>query len=78
MKTKTRKLPLIITLFLLIGFILIIIAPEDRELGSMLKLIYLHGALTNTGLFHFTTAGLIGLAAAVWIFMSRSGRILHR
>lgn len=63
MHAKTRKLPLLIILCLLIGLILIIIAPDDRELGSMLKLIYLHGALTNTGLFLFTLAGLIGLVA---------------
>jgi hypothetical protein len=58
---KTNKLPPYIILFLLIGIILIWLSPEDKVLGPVLKLVYLHGAFINIGLFLFTAAGLVSL-----------------
>lgn len=56
-----KKLPAGIILSLLIGILLIWLSPEDKELGSVLKLVYLHGALVDTGLFLFTAVGLVSL-----------------
>ncbi len=56
-----KKMPSGLILSLLIGIILILISPEDKELGQVLKLIYTHGALISTGLFLFTGAGLLGI-----------------
>ncbi|NJD52028.1 MAG: hypothetical protein FIB07_04090 [Candidatus Methanoperedens sp.] len=56
-----KKLPAGIIISLLIGIILIWLSPEDKELGSVLKLVYLHGALIAAGLFLFTSAGLVSL-----------------
>ncbi len=56
-----KKLPAGIILSLLTGIILIWLSPEDKELGWVLKLIYLHGALIETGLFLFTGVGLVSL-----------------
>ncbi len=67
---KSRKLPIVIILSLLIGILLIWLSPEDKELGSVLKLIYLHGALIDTGLFLFTAVGLVGLMS---LFRNGSG-----
>ncbi|NJD76132.1 MAG: hypothetical protein FIB08_03405 [Candidatus Methanoperedens sp.] len=58
-----KKLPTGVILSLITGILLILIAPEDRELGQILKLIYLHGALVNTGLFLFSAVGLLSLAS---------------
>jgi hypothetical protein len=63
---KTVPVALIFTLF--IGSILILLSPEDKELGAILKLIYLHGALVTSGLSLFTAAGLVSL-----ISLFRSG-----
>lgn len=54
-------MPVFIALSILLAILLIMLAPEDKTLGSMQKLIYLHGALIVTGLFLFSTAGLIAL-----------------
>lgn len=56
---KTVPVALIFTLF--IGSLLIILSPEDKELGSILKLIYLHGALVISGLSLFAAAGLVSM-----------------
>jgi hypothetical protein len=63
---KSAPLALILTLF--IGSLLVILSPEDKELGAILKLIYLHGALITAGLSLFTAAGLVGLIS---LFRSR-------
>ncbi len=56
-----KKLPKGLILSFILGIVLILISPEDKELGPLLKLIYLHGALINSGLFLFSTAGVVGL-----------------
>jgi hypothetical protein len=63
---KTVPVALIFTLF--IGSLLILLSPEDKELGAILKLIYLHGALVTSGLSLFTAAGLVSLIS---LFRSR-------
>jgi hypothetical protein len=35
-------------------------------LGSIIKAVYLHGALVQTGLVVFTAGGLLGLACVIW------------
>ncbi len=60
-KLNPKKLPTGVILSLLIGILLIWLSPADKKLGSMLKLIYLHGALIYTGLFLFSAVGLLGI-----------------
>ncbi len=36
-------------------------SPEEKELGAIMKLIYLHGALITSGLSLFTAAGIVGI-----------------
>ncbi len=67
---NSKKLPVGIILSLLIGILLIWLSPEDKELGSVLKLIYLHGALIDTGLFLFTAVGFVSLIS---FFRTSSG-----
>jgi len=63
-----KKVPLALILTLFIGSLLVILSPEDRELGSILKLIYLHGALITAGLSLFTAAGIVSIIS---LFRSR-------
>ncbi len=63
-----KKVPLALILTLLIGSLLILLSPEDKDLGVVLKLIYLHGALVTSGLSLFTAAGLVSL---ITLFRSR-------
>ncbi len=59
----SKKLEAGITLSLLAGMLLILISPSDKQLGWVLKLIYLHGALVINGLILFTATGLIGIVS---------------
>lgn len=41
------------------------LAPAEARLGSLIKLVYVHGALVLAGLLAFTLAGLLGLLALI-------------
>ena len=41
------------------------LAPAEARLGSLIKLVYVHGALVLAGLLAFTLAGLLGLIALI-------------
>jgi hypothetical protein len=56
-----KKFPAGLILFLIVGIVLVLLSPEDKELGQVLKLVYLHGALMGAGLFLFTVVGLVSL-----------------
>lgn len=58
---KITKVPAALTLTLFIGLLLLLIAPEEKELGAIMKLIYLHGALITSGLSLFTAAGIVSI-----------------
>ncbi|VVB91945.1 Uncharacterised protein [uncultured archaeon] len=66
----TKRLLTGIILALLIGILLLWLSPDDKSLGSLLKLVYLHGALINTGLILFTAAGIVSLLS---FFRNSSG-----
>jgi len=63
-----KNIPVALILTLFTGSLLVILSPEDKELGAVLKLIYLHGALVTTGLSLFTAAGMVSLIS---LFRSR-------
>jgi hypothetical protein len=54
-----------LALLLLLASLLLLLSPEERELGSGIKSIYVHVALTWTGMSGLIIAGLVGLASAV-------------
>ncbi|HWR26508.1 MAG TPA: hypothetical protein VN316_01385 [candidate division Zixibacteria bacterium] len=58
---KQKKLTAGIIFSLFFALLLILLAPEDKTLGPILKLVYLHGALIFTGLLLFLAVGLLGL-----------------
>lgn len=56
-----KKLTNGVIISLILGLLLIVLAPEDKELGAIIKLIYLHGALITAGLSLFTAAGMVSM-----------------
>ncbi|MER2599029.1 MAG: hypothetical protein ABTQ73_05875 [Caldilineales bacterium] len=45
--------------------VLLLLAPAEQQLGNLLKIIYLHGALARAGLYALMLAGLLG--GAYWL-----------
>jgi len=50
-------------LLLLIAWV--VLAPAEAQLGNLIKLVYVHGALVFSGLLAFSVAGLLGLVALI-------------
>jgi hypothetical protein len=48
---------------LLLLAVWVILAPAEAQLGNLIKLVYVHGALVIAGLAAFSLAGLLGLVA---------------
>jgi hypothetical protein len=58
--TPKRALVMAVALLALLT-VLLILSPAERQLGNLVKIIYLHGALARVGLYAFMVAGLLGL-----------------
>lgn len=58
-------LPLLAVVLLVLLVIWVLLSPAETRLGSLVKLVYVHGALVWTGLLAFSVAGLLGLVALV-------------
>lgn len=62
---KNRVLPLLALGLVVLLAVWVVLAPAESRLGNVIKLVYVHGALVWAGLFTFSAAGLLGLAALV-------------
>ena len=62
---RSRTLPLLAAGFLGLLAVSVILAPAEAQLGQLLKLVYVHGALVMVGLVTFSVAGGLGLVALV-------------
>lgn len=60
---KERVLPLLAAGLGLLLALWLVLAPAEAQLGQVVKLIYVHGALVWTGLLTFGLAGTLGLIA---------------
>jgi len=58
-------LPLVAAGFLGVLALCVILAPAEAQLGQLIKLVYVHGALVMVGMATFSAAGGLGLAALV-------------
>lgn len=68
---RSRVLPLLAAGLLVLLLVWVALAPAEATLGSVVKLVYVHGALVWAGLLTFTLAGVLGLVAllvrrAIW------------
>ncbi|MBN1135685.1 MAG: hypothetical protein JXM73_03825 [Anaerolineae bacterium] len=64
-RVRSRALPLVAAGFLVLLAASAILAPAEAQLGQVIKLVYVHGALVMVGLATFSVAGGLGLAALV-------------
>ena len=46
--------------------LLLILSPAEQQLGNLVKVIYLHGALARSGMIGLIVAGLLGLAYLIY------------
>ena len=58
-----RSAFILLLLTILLIFVLTIFGPEEKSLGSNVRLVYLHGAWVLTALLTFIAAGATGLTA---------------
>lgn len=58
--TVPRALVLGVLLIVLLA-ILVVASPAEQQLGNLIKIIYVHGALARTGMAGLMIAGLLGL-----------------
>jgi hypothetical protein len=68
---KNRMIPLAAFALLALLAVWLWLAPSEARLGSVIKVVYVHGALVWVGLLTFSLAGVLGLIAllarrAVW------------
>ena len=59
LSSKTKVFILVLGLFL-IALLLIWLSPSEKTLGSLVKLIYFHGAIVYAAFFSFMVAGILG------------------
>lgn len=60
---RKRVLPLLAGALFVLLVAWIVLAPSESRLGSVVKLVFVHGALVWAGLLAFTLAGALGLVA---------------
>jgi len=65
MKITWGKTLIGLLVLVLLGALILWISPEEQELGSGIRSIYVHVALTWTGMTGIVIAGLVGLLSAL-------------
>ncbi|HZD60079.1 MAG TPA: hypothetical protein VE439_06455 [Anaerolineae bacterium] len=68
---RRKKVLLVIFGLVSIAIILALIAPEEATLGSYIKLIYIHAAVTWVGMLMFATSGVLALLSMARMLVSR-------
>lgn len=68
---RRRKVLLVTFGLILIAIILALIAPEEKTLGSYIRLIYVHAAVMWVGMLMLILSGLLALLSIVRALLSR-------
>jgi hypothetical protein len=56
-----RRFWLLIGLCVLLAALVLLLMPAEKTIGQVIKIVYLHGALSRAGMLGFILAGLFGL-----------------
>ncbi len=62
---RSRVLLPVGALLLCLLTVWVVLSPAEAQLGNLIKLVYVHGALVSAGLMAFSAAGLLGLVALI-------------
>lgn len=65
-----RRAGIAAAILLAVGALLLILMPNEATLGPVVKVVVLHGALVQVGLYAFGAAGILG---AAWLFTRSDG-----
>jgi hypothetical protein len=57
-----RRFWLLIGLCVVLAVLILLLMPAEKTIGQVIKIVYLHGALSRAGMLGFLLAGLAGLA----------------
>lgn len=71
-QTKDRRTLIWFAALVALALLLVAAVPPEKTLGWIIRPVFLHGALVQTGLIAFAVAGLMGLA----YFVQRSTRVI--
>lgn len=70
---RTSKKALLATFgLILLAIVLAFFAPEEKTLGSYIRLIYIHAAVTMVGLVMFAVSGLLGVVYFVGLLAAKN------
>jgi hypothetical protein len=61
-KLSRHRFWLLIGLCILLAALVLLWMPAEKTIGQVIKIVYLHGALSRAGMLGFLAAGLFGLA----------------
>lgn len=77
---RSRRHHAVLSAALFLSLILLLwISPSEKQLGDVVKLVYLHGALVRAGMLTFFAAGLVGLIAGIgWPRSARRRAVWER
>ena len=56
-----RRFWLLVGLCALLAALILILMPAEKTLGQIIKIVYLHGALSRAGMVGFWAAGIVGI-----------------
>jgi hypothetical protein len=59
--TERRHIPLTTLLLAILATVLLLLLPPEERLGSIIRSVFVHGALVQVALFTFAAAGVAGL-----------------
>lgn len=60
-----RRFWLVLGLCILLAALVLILMPGEKTLGWIIKIVYLHGALSRAGMIGFWAAGVVGLVCLI-------------
>lgn len=66
-----RRFWLLIGLCVVLAALILLLMPAEKTIGQVIKIVYLHGALSRAGMIGFIAAGALGLA-----YLLRPQRVL--
>ncbi len=63
MNVSTRRFWLLLALCVTAALLVLVLMPAEKTLGQVIKIVYLHGALSRAGMLGLLAAGVTGLVA---------------
>jgi hypothetical protein len=66
-ESNRRRFWLLIALSIALAALILLLMPAEKTIGQVIKVVYLHGALSRAGMLGFVLAGILGLAYLIGV-----------